>query len=83
MYSHFKLAAAAAVIISTPALAQIVAVPPIGSDDGMSNMPKTSATVPDRVRTLDLNAPGGMRVRSDLADKPGPGHPTFMFKERF
>lgn len=83
MYSLFKLSGAAAVIISTPALAQIVAAPPIGSDDGMSNMPKTSATVPDRVRTLDLNAPGGMRVRSDLADKPGLRHPTFMFKERF
>ncbi|MHB2206627.1 hypothetical protein [Methylobacterium sp. CM6257] len=83
MFSLFEFSAAAAVIISTPALAQIVAVPPIGSDDGMSNMPKTSATVPDRVRTLDLNAPGGMRVRSDLADKPGPRHPTFMLKERF
>jgi hypothetical protein len=71
------------VIVSTPALAQIVAVPAVGADDGMSNMPKTSETVPDRVRTLDLNALGGMRVRSDLADKPGPRHPTFMLKERF
>ena len=83
MYSLFKFSAAAAMVISVPALAQIVVVPPIGSEDGLSNMPKTDSTVPDRVRTLDLNVPGGMRVRSDLADAPVTPPPAPLPKERF
>lgn len=83
MYSLYKFSAVAALAISVPAAAQTVAVPPVGSQDGMSNMPKPSATVPDRVRILDLNAPGGVRVRSDLADEPGPHRPAVMSKERF
>ena len=75
--------AAAAMIINGPALAQVVVVPPIGSEDGISNMPKTNSTVPDRVRTLDLNAPGGVRVRSDLADQLGSHRPAVRSKERF
>jgi hypothetical protein len=83
MHAFYKFSAVAAMAISVPAFAQTVAIPPVGSQDGMLNMPKGSETVPDRVRTLDLNAPGGVRVRSDLADKPDQPHPADISKERF
>ena len=71
MFSLYKFSAVAALAISVPAAAQTIAVPPVGSQGGMSNMPKTTATIPDRVRTPDTNSPDGLRVRSDLADQPG------------
>ena len=39
MFSLYKFSAVAALAISVPATAQTVAVPPAGSQDGMSNMP--------------------------------------------
>lgn len=83
MFSLFRFSAAAATVISAPALAQIISVPPIGVESGMSNMPKTADTIPDRIRTLDLGASGGMHVRSDLADKPDPSHSDPIKKEGF
>ena len=83
MYSLFKFSAAAVMAVSAPALAQTVAVPSVGSENGMSNMPKTTATIPDRVRTMDPNSPDGIRVRSDLADQPGESPQVSMPREHF
>ncbi len=83
MSAFFRLFAGAFLTIITPAFAQTVAAPPIGAENGMSNMPKTSATVPDRVRTPDVEVQGGMRVRSELADKLVTPLPVPMQKEHF
>jgi hypothetical protein len=83
MYSLYKFTTLAALAISMPAAAQTVADPPIGSQDGTSNMPKATATIPDRVRTPDTNSWDGVRVRSDLADKPGTPPAAVTPKEPF
>lgn len=83
MYSLYKFSAVAALAISIPAVAQTVADPPIGTQDGLSNMPKTTATIPDRVRTPDDGSPEGLRVRSDLADQPEPPPTVPVPKEPF
>jgi hypothetical protein len=58
------------VLIGSPAFAQVVAEPPVGSSDASMHMPKPADVVPDRVRTYDPEVTGGIKVRSDLADKP-------------
>jgi len=57
------------VLTSSPAFAQVIAQPPVGSSNASANMPKTTEIVPDRVRTYDPEVTGGIKVRSDLADK--------------
>ena len=83
MLSICRLSVAAALAISGPAVAQTVSTPLIGSDDGVSNMPKTTATIPDRIRTPDRYAPDGVRVRSNLADEPETHPPPPALKKRF
>jgi hypothetical protein len=55
---------------SSPAFAQVIADPPVGSSEASENMPKATDTIPERVRTYDPEMTGGIKVRSDLADKP-------------
>ena len=60
----------ATALFGLPAFAQVIAEPPVGSSGTNTNMPKSTETVPDRVRTYDPEVTGGIKVRSDLADKP-------------
>jgi hypothetical protein len=60
----------ATALFGSPAFTQVIVEPPVGSSDTRTNMPKSTETVPDRVRTYDPEVTGGIKVRSDLADKP-------------
>jgi hypothetical protein len=55
---------------SSPAFAQVIADPPVGSSEASETMPKATDAIPERVRTYDPEVTGGIKVRSDLADKP-------------
>ncbi|MGH1572674.1 hypothetical protein ACRAWG_20885 [Methylobacterium sp. P31] len=55
---------------SSPAFAQVIANPPVDSSEASENMPKATDAIPERVRTYDPEVTGGIKVRSDLADKP-------------
>ena len=68
--SEFFIAALLSVPLSTSTFAQVIAEPPIGSSSARANMPKVTEIVPDRVRTYDPEVTGGIKIRSDLADKP-------------
>jgi hypothetical protein len=57
-------------LLSSPAFAQVIADPPVGSSEGSETMPKATDAIPERVRTYDPEVTGGIKVRSDLADKP-------------
>ncbi len=60
----------ATALLGSSAVAQVVVEPPVGSSDAGTNVQKTTDTVPDRVRTYDPVVTGGIKIRSDLADKP-------------
>jgi hypothetical protein len=60
----------ATLLLSSPAFPQVIADPPIGSSDASENMPKATDAIPERIRTYDPEVTGGIKVRSDLADKP-------------
>lgn len=60
----------ATALSSSPAFVQVIADPPVGSSEASENMPKTTDAIPERVRTYDPEVTGGIKVRSDLADKP-------------
>lgn len=60
----------ATLLLSSPAFAQVIADPPVGSSDASENMPKATDAIPERIRTYDPEVTGGIKVRSDLADKP-------------
>jgi hypothetical protein len=83
MHPIYLFLLVAALAISVPAAAQTVSVPAVGSDDGTLSMPKTTATIPDRIRVVDPDAPGGVRVRSNLADEPGAPPPAAILKDGF
>jgi hypothetical protein len=70
MLPNLLFAALLSVSLSSPTLGQVIAEPPIGSSQARAHMPKAADIVPDRVRTYDPEVTGGIKVRSDLADKP-------------
>ncbi|MHB2208275.1 hypothetical protein [Methylobacterium sp. CM6257] len=55
---------------SSPAFAQVIADPPVGSSEASETMSTATDAIPERVRTYDPDVTGGIKVRSDLADKP-------------
>jgi hypothetical protein len=60
---------------SSPAFAQVIADPPVGSSDASENMSTATDAIPERVRTYDPEVTGGIKVRSDLADEPKKSSP--------
>jgi hypothetical protein len=69
--SKFLLSAVAATLFfGSSAFAQVIADPPVGSSEASETMSTATDAIPERVRTYDPDVTGGIKIRSDLADKP-------------